>query len=147
MTSKNFSSYLHVLNLYNNAHSSLICNSQIGNSPNIYAKWINKLWIFVQWKHYSAIKRNRDESQKHGDTKEVQHRAAIILHDSVNMKFKNRQNKGVETQRAIGDGDWLERGIREFSEVVLYVLTRYKRCNFCTLQILTFKNKMIISLP
>lgn len=75
------------------------------------------MWIFVQWKHYSAIKGIGTNLKKHGDTKEVQHRAAIILHDSVNMKFKNRQNKGVETQRAIGDGDWLERGIREFSEV------------------------------
>ena len=47
---------------------------------------------FCTTEHYPAIKRNRDESQKHGDTKEVQHRASIILHDSVYMKFKNRQN-------------------------------------------------------
>ena len=99
---------------------------------------------FCTTEHYSAIKRNnRDESQKHGDTKEVQQRAYIILHDSVYTKFRNRQNQGIETQRAIGDADWLERGIREFSEVVHHVLTRYKRCNFCTLQILTFKNKTI----
>ena len=94
----------------------------------------------------SNKRHNRDESQKHGDTKEVQHRASITLHDSAYMKFRNRQNQGVETQRAIGDGDWRERGRREFSEVVHHVLTRYKRCNFCTLQILTFKNKTIILL-